>query len=277
MQLIATARFQQALKQALASKPYTAKITELAEQLSGSVESLEHPLLRSGVAAKRSALLVITSNRGLCGGYNGQIIRAALAHLDEREARAEVVDLHVIGRKGINYFRFLKRELATASTDIEDRPRFADAERMADRFIQQHAAEQVDAVHVACMRFFSAGSQRPTVLQLLPLVGAAESVEAEPQPDEIGRARSAPVEYDFSPPPDLLLPDLLPHAVKARLYQCLIDASVSEHVARMVAMKAATEAAEDMIKHLTCQYNRSRQTQITLELLDIVGGSEALK
>jgi len=282
MQLIATARFQQALKRATAAKPYTARITELVEDLAGSTESFEHPLLQRRSTAGRSALLVITSNRGLCGGYNGQIMRTALDYLERQDAAGQDVELHVIGKKGIGYFRFLNRPLTSAVTEIEDRPTFADAERLAEEFMDQFQAGRVDAVHVVYMRFISAGLQRPSLLQLLPMadLGGRQDRAEHAEDAEIGAAKPKPIvppEYEFSPPAERLLTHLLPQAVKTRLYQCLIDAAVSEQVSRMVAMKAATEAAEEMIKHLTQQYNRSRQTQITLELLDIVGGSEAIK
>jgi F-type H+-transporting ATPase subunit gamma len=277
MQLIATARYQQTYNRAMASKPYTAKITELVEQLSGSVQGkLEHPLLKVNQGTGRSSLLVITSNRGLCGGYNSSVLRTAIAHLDACEGAGLSVDLHLIGKKGMSYFHFLGREATSTNTRIDDKPRFADIEPIAEGFIRQYSAGRLDSVHVAYMRFISTGKQRPEVLQLLPLKQVAGQ-RPEGQPAPPAQQYPAPTtEYDFSPAPEVILAELLPTTVKARLYQCFMDAAVSEQVARMVAMKSATEAAGDMIKSLTGRYNRARQSQITMELLDIMGGANAL-
>jgi len=269
MQLIATARYQVAYTRAMASKPYTEGITQLVEQLSKGVGDLEHPLLRANTESKRSILIVVTSNRGMCGGYNSSLLRAAVEHVEAREAAGEQCDLYVIGKKGIGYFKFLKREMARTETKFEDKPQFADIEAMASELMDQYERQEIDAVYVTYMKFISAGSQRPTTMRLLPM--------EQPSTEEMGEAQpSIPILYDFSPPAEELLAELLPETVKVRLFQCFTDAAVSEQTARMVAMKAATDAATDMVKTLTQQYNRARQTNITLELLDIVGGAEAL-
>ncbi len=275
MQLIATARFQQAMSRALATRPYTRKITELVEQLSGSVGAVSHELMRDNPDAARDALIVITANRGFCGGYNAGVLRTALAFADGPRPRP--IELHVIGKKGVNYFRFLGREMAQRLTHIGDRPRFDHVEAIAVQMMDAYRAGSFGAVHVAYMRFHSVGRQSPEVVQLLPLrqaaPPAAEKGAAEPAP----AATKTVALYEFSPPPAELLARLLPQTVKVRLFQCFTDAAVSEQVSRMVAMKAATEAAGEMIKLLTRRYNRARQTQITMELLDIVGGAEVLK
>ncbi len=274
MQLIATARYQQAYNRAMATKPYTQKITELVDQLSTAVRGrIDHPLLRVNEGTGRTVLLVISSNRGLCGGYNSNVLHTALEHIDACEEAEKRVDMHVVGKKGIAYFRFLGREMTSTNTAIENRPQFSDVDPIAQGFIDQYTKGEVDAVHVAYMRFISVGRQRPEVLQLLPLQ------QLGPQASEgeaAAQAATGVVDYDFTPEPEVILGELLPQTVKTRLFQCFIDAAVSEQVARMVAMKAATDAAEDMIKYLTRRYNRARQTQITMELLDIMGGAEAL-
>jgi len=269
MQLIATARFQAAYNRATATRPYTQGITELVEQLSRGAGQIEHPLLRVNTEAKRSVLIVITSNRGLCGGYNAQVLRAALEHIRGREKAAEKVDLHVLGRKGIGFFKFLNRPLAFSRAGFEDKPQFEDVSAIADRMIEAYERQQIDAVHVAYTRFFSTAVQRVETMQLLP-------VERPASGEQQGRA-GVEVQYEFTPPAPELLAELLPETAKVRLFQCFIDAAVSEQVARMVAMKAATDAAGDMARSLTQQYNRARQSQITLELLDIVSGAEAIK
>ncbi len=270
MQLIATARFQAAFNRAVATRPYTEKLAELVADLSRAAGSVEHPLLKTHDDVPRSALVVLTSDRGLAGGYNGNVLRAALGHLDQQAAQGITTDVHMVGKKGIAYFRFLRRTVAEQTSGIGDKPRFEQVERIANGLMDRFIRGEIASVHVAYMKFLSAGQQRPVVVQLLPL--APDAVAGE----KAGSAAAAPVEYEFSPDPRQLLDELLPAVVRVRLFQAFNDATVSEQVARMVAMKAATDAAGDMIKALTREYNRARQTQITMELLDIVGGANAL-
>ncbi len=264
MQLIATARFQAAFNRAVASRPYTEKLAELVADLSRAAGTVEHPLLKTNEGASHAALVVLTSDRGLAGGYNGNVLRVALNHLDQN-AGGKTVDVHMIGKKGISYFRFLRRPVAEQTSGIGDRPRFDQVEPIANALIDRFIRGEIASAHVAYMKFLSAGQQRPVVVQLLPL-----------QPETPKGEKAKPVEYEFSPDPRQLLDELLPATVRVRLFQAFNDAAVSEQVARMVAMKAATDAAQDMIKALTREYNRARQTQITMELLDIVGGANAL-
>jgi F-type H+-transporting ATPase subunit gamma len=270
MQLIATARFQSAYKRATATKPYVENITRLVEELSRAQGDIEHPLLRANEESNKAVLIVLTSNRGLCGGYNSAVLRCAQEFSRSQEAANRTVDLYVVGKKGIGYLKFLNRKMAWTDTRFEGTPNFADVEAIAEKIMAAYVARQLVGVHVAYMRFMSAGVQRPEVMQLLP-VRKPETAETE----ETGRAETA-VQYEFSPPAEELLAELLPEMVKVRLFQAFNDASVSEQTARMVAMKAATDAAGDMIRSLTQRMNRARQSQITLELLDIVAGAEAL-
>jgi len=265
MQLIATARFQAAFNRAVATRPYTEKLAELVADLSRAAGNVDHPLLRTNDEAKKSALVVLTSDRGLAGGYNANVLRSALGHLDQQPAGLET-DVHMVGKKGISYFRFLRRPVAEQTSGIGDKPRFDQVEPIANALIDRFTRGEIASAHVAYMKFLSAGQQRPVVVQLLPL---------KPEVKE-GQEAAKSVEYEFSPDPQQLLDELLPATVRIRLFQAFNDAAVSEQVARMVAMKAATDAAQDMIKALTREYNRARQTQITMELLDIVGGANAL-
>ncbi len=270
MQLIATARFQSAFSRAMATKPYVENITKLVEQLSRAGAEIEHPLLRVNSEGHKSALIVITSNRGLCGGYNAALLRTAFGYIHGEEAADRRVDLHVVGKKGIAYFKFMDRAMAWTEGRLEGNPQFADIEHIAEKMIGAYTARQLDSVHVAYTRFVSASAQRPEVLQLLPIR------KPEPAQAETVVPGEAVVQYEFSPPAEELLAELLPEVVKVRLFQCFNDAVVSEQTARMVAMKAATDAAGDMIRSLTQRMNRARQSQITLDLLDIVAGAEAL-
>lgn len=269
MQLIATARFQAALNRATATRPYADKLAELVADLSSSADQIDHPLMRKHDDVKSSALVAITSNRGLCGGYNANVLRTTIAHLDEQKAQGCQTDVHMIGKKGVNYFRFLRRPTAERTTDMGDAPRFEEIEPIAQGLMDRFAQGEIASAHVAYMKFFSIGKQRPVVMTLLPLT--REESDSQEKPRSAGS-----VEFEFSPEPAELLDELLPATVRARLFQCFTDATVSEHISRMVAMKAATDAAGDMITTLTRQYNRARQTQITMELLDIVGGANAL-
>lgn len=268
MQLIATARFQATFNRAVATRPYSQKLGELVADLARASGDVDHPLMRKNPNAPKTALVVISSNRGLCGGYNANVLRKAVAHID---AQAKPVDVHMVGKKGVGYFRFLGRPLAERITHLADDVRYAEIEPIANALMEQFIKGEIGAVYVAYMAFESASKQTPTLLQLLPL---APPPAANPAGGAAAAAKA--VEYEFSPAPEKLLAELLPASVRMRLFQCFVEAVVSEQVARMVAMKAATDAAGDMIKALTRQYNRARQTHITMELLDIIGGASAL-
>jgi F-type H+-transporting ATPase subunit gamma len=269
MQLIATARFQAAYNRAVATRPYTEKLAELVADLAAAAANIDHPLLQDRPERRRAATVVLTSSRGLCGGYNANVLRTALEHLEAQKSQGVEQRVHMVGKKGISYFRFLRREMAEQRSDIGDAPRYEQIEPLANQLMDLFVNGEIDAVYVASMKFVSTGVQRPTVVQLLPLTQQAQKAEE-------GAASGPRVEYEFSPEPQQLLDELLPAVVRMRLFQAFIDAAISEQVARMVAMKAATDAAADMIKALTREYNRARQTQITMELLDIVGGANAL-
>jgi F-type H+-transporting ATPase subunit gamma len=283
----------------MATKPYTQKLAELVADLSRAAGDVDHPLLATHDEVKRSALVVLTSARGLAGGYNAHVLRAAVTHLDAQAAGGIETRVHMIGKKGIAYFRFLRRPMAEQIPTFGERPKFEQVEPIANALIDAFLEGEIASAYVAYMRFVSAGQQRPEVLRLLPLTapadGAAPAPGAAPAaggaapapaagagagdagaPDAAAAARPRTVDYELSPSPRELLDELLPAIIRARLFQAFNDALVSEQVARMVAMKAATDAAGDMIKALSRQYNRARQTQITMELLDIVGGSNAL-
>jgi F-type H+-transporting ATPase subunit gamma len=301
MQMIATAKFQKSLKRAVGTKAYTLKVRELVRELAASVGNVEHPLLRKVTDENRTnriALLVITSNRGLAGAYNGSVLRATTAFIREQEAAGKTIDLYVVGKKGYSYFNYQKRPIKTRM-DAQDTPRYDEIERTAEQFIRDFVAAKVDGIYVAYMNFISTGSQKPDVMTLLPLAGveaAAEHIaqqlaekEAQIKAGMLDAKRSgtdvraeaavyqAETIYDFSPEPRALLDELLPLTVKTAFFQAYLDATTSEHVARMVAMKSATDNADKMAKALSMQYNRARQSQITTELSEIMGGVEAMK
>jgi len=285
MQMIATAKFQKSLKRAVGTKPYSLKVRELVAELAATVENVQHPLLRKpGVndSTGKIALLVITSNRGLAGAYNGSVLRTAIHFIRECESQGKKIDLFVVGKKGMSYFNFQKRPITQRLDQIVDPPPYAEVEKVAETFMQQFIGGVYDAVQVAYMNFHSAGSQKPDVMTLLPLsqlAAAAAKGQAAVPGDKKGVTKPVgrTVEYEFSPDAKELLDELLPLTVKTALFQAFLDATTSEHVARMVSMKSATDNAEKMVKNLTMQYNRARQSQITTELSEIMGGVEAMK
>jgi F-type H+-transporting ATPase subunit gamma len=253
MQMIATAKFQKALKRAVGTKPYTLKVRELVGELASTLgEDIQHPLLQSPSGSKRIAVLVITSDRGLAGAYNGTVLRTASQYIRAEEAKGNQIDLYVSGKKGISFFNFQKRTITKRFDQFADQPKFVEVDRVAEDFMQQFIDGKVDQVRVVYMNFVSTSTQKPDVVQLLPLASIGGEKKATP-----GELKSETV-YEF-------------------LFQAFLDATTSENVARMVAMKSATDNADKMAKALSLQYNRARQSQITTELSEIMGGVEAMK
>lgn len=269
MQLIATARFQAAYKRSVDSKPFTEKLEQMVRDLAGAAQGLDHPLMQPPGEGSPVDVMVITSNRGLCGAYNANVLRTAGELIQEMREGDQAYDIRVVGKKGIAYLNFVGYDVTEEITHISDMPRYEDIEPFANAMMERFIKGQISSAHVAYMKFISTGKQVPVVEQLLPL---SRSIPAE----DVNEVPETELQYEFSPAPGELLDELLPATVRVSLYQCFTDAVVSEQVARMVAMKAATDAAEDAIKRLTQQYNRARQTAITMELLDIVGGANAL-
>jgi F-type H+-transporting ATPase subunit gamma len=273
MQMIATAKFQAASRRAIESKPYTRKVNEFMRELASAASEgqVDHPLLTGPEQpTRRELLLIITSNRGLCGAYNANILRTVDKHL---KSHPDVTfDIQVVGKKGMAWCRFNSIALDRQLSHFADEPTYDQVEAVADEFMQRFEARRYDAVRVVYMQFISNARQTPTVMTLLPL--------AQPGPeDPSDGADEAPAGsfYEFSPDPATLLAELVPLAVKATLFQVFNDAVVSEHVARMVAMKGATDNADQMNRTLTRTYNRARQAQITTELNEIVSGAAALE
>jgi len=272
MYMIASSRFQRAFKRAVASRPYTDKLNELLVDLASTGLEYSHPLLEKHEQPKRTTVLVITSNRGLCGGYNGNILREAVAVVQAEQADGREVIIDVVGKRGINFLRFTKRACRNTWTRFEDKPRFEEVEPIANAYIEEYSAGKTDKVIVVYMKFHSAGRQKATAVQLLPLQTAA------PTTGETGKFAVGPsVDYIFHPDAAAQLDELIPQALKVSQFQGFLDAAVSEQVARMTAMKAATDNANDLVQILTRRYNRARQSQITTELSEIMGGAAAIK
>jgi len=274
MQNIATVRYQKAYKRALGTRPYVQKISEMVSSVMGSIGTTDggpdHPLMREPAAGKPVAVLMLTSNRGLCGGYNGNITRLATATLREMKSEGIANELHVSGKKGIAFVKFMKFPTVQTYNTLGDAPKYVEIEPLANQFIQDYIDGKISGLKVVYMRFLSAGQQKPVVASLLPLTNLAEPVAAKTAP-------ATTESYEFSPGPAELLAELIPTTVRTMLFQAFIESAVSEQIFRMVAMKAATDAAEKMGKKLQGDYNRARQSQITSELSELMGGVEALK
>jgi F-type H+-transporting ATPase subunit gamma len=225
------------------------------------------PSLLARREARRIDLLVIASDRGLCGGFNANVLRKAEAFLLEREPRGLSVSVSVVGRKAREYFRRRRREMRRVTADLRREPNMALAAEIGDDLIARYVNEETDEVWILYSEFRSAISQRPTLQRILPLGG---------QPDGAAEAESA-LEYKYEPSADALLQDLLPRTVHVQVLRGLLESAAGEHGARMTAMDSATNNASDMIDRLTLLYNRARQASITKELVEIVSGAEALK
>ena len=271
MELIATARFKKAMDRATASTAYTKRITKLVTDLARSGLQVSHPLLDPRPETTNASLLVLTANRGLCGGYNGSVLRLTFARLNELRGVVPHIQVEVSGKRGIAAFKFKKIEINQTFTKFDDQPKYGDVEAIANRYLETYATGQLDRLDVVYTKFLNASKQTAVVETLLPLEslsGAGDT--AEP-------AKSGESTYEFLPSAKSILQEVVPASFKVRLFKCFLDAAVSEQIARMVAMKSATENASDMIKDLSQSYNRARQSQITGEIMEIIGGVEALK
>jgi F-type H+-transporting ATPase subunit gamma len=266
MELIATARFKKALDRATEADAYTKKIAELAADLSRNAGEVTHPLLAVRPAVKKALVLVVTSNRGLAGGYNGGIIREANAALRRLKDAGTAFDLEVSGKRGQAYFKFQGVPRAAEYTQFEDKPSFDQVDVLASRYIDLYVSGRIDQVLVAYQKFQTVARQAPVVESLLPLSGVGAATQAGPA-----------VDYEFLPSAEGILNELVPVAFKVRLFKCFLDAAVGEQIARRVAMKNATENAGDLIKEVSRIYNRTRQANITKEISELIAGSEALK
>jgi F-type H+-transporting ATPase subunit gamma len=268
MELISTARFKRAMDRAVAATAYTKRITALVAHLAHSGLEVTHPLLEPRPETRRAVLLVLMANRGLCAGYNSSVLRLALARLEELRATVPEIGLEVSGKRGISSFRFRKIPIDEPYTHFEDKPTFGQVELLANRYLESFEAGRLDRLDVVYTKFESLSRQHATVETLLPLADLVGEEEGN------GQAMETP--YEFLPSAESILDEVVPTSFKVKLFKCFLDAGVSEQIARRVAMKNATDNADAMIGSLSIAYNRARQSQITSELLEIIGGAEAL-
>jgi len=275
MELIATARFKKAMDRASAATDYTNRITAIVQDLAKTGADVSHPLLQSRDETKHAEMVLLTSNRGLCGGYNGSVIRVALGRRAEILEKVSDAPMSVSGKRGIAALKFRGVPLEKTFTEFDDEPAFDEVAKIADDLMERFISGKIDRVDIAYTKFLSISRQTAVVETLLPIAGF--EVDANPARHS-GEASKAGFrdDYEFLPSAASILEEVVPAAFRARLFKCFLDAAVSEQIARMVAMKSATENAGDIIKQLSRTYNRARQSKITQEIMEIIGGVEAL-
>jgi F-type H+-transporting ATPase subunit gamma len=268
MELIATARFKKAMDRATEAAAYTRKLAEIVADLAAANLSFSHPLLKQPEVEQQVTLLVLTSNRGFNGGYNSGILRTAMGRLRELRAAGREVTVDVSGKRGLKYMKSERIPVAHGYTQFEDKPGFADVDEIASRYVADFIAGRLHRVDIVYQQFQSSSRQMPVAETLLPIRDLGSS----------GSRSSGPaVEYEFLPSARQILEEIVPAAFKARFFKCFLDSAVGDQIARMVAMKSATENADEMIRNISQEYNRARQSQITSELAEIIGGAAALE
>ena len=268
MELVATAQFRRAMERAVSAGAYTERIAAMVADLARAGASVSHPLLEERQAKNGAALLILTANRGMCGGYNSSILRKGHHRADELKSGYEKFRLLVSGKRGISYAKDRGIELAASFDQFNDKPQYEDVVKIADDILSEYLAGNIDRFEVAYMKFISVSKQVPVVETLLPLSELAVGDES---------AESKNTEYEFLPSPESILEEIVPTAFRVKLFKCFLDAAVGEQIARRVAMKAATDNADSMISILTTTYNRARQGQITNEIIEVVSGASALQ
>jgi F-type H+-transporting ATPase subunit gamma len=269
IELIAASRIVRAQARVQAAVPYSDAITDVVRHLSDSAGGVESPLLTPRPELRKVAHVVIAADRGLCGGYNSSVIRAAEGSMREHAEAGRDYALVLVGRKAESYFRYRRFRIDAVFSGFSDQPTYADAQAIADAVSGPFLNGEYDLVELIYTRFVSAGRQEIVVRPLMPL--EKEILEVAPDSTEVGAS------YEYEPSPEGILERLLPRYAEARVYAALLNAAASEHAARQRAMKAATDNAEELIIGLTRVMNRARQDAITTEIMEIVGGAEALR
>ena len=282
MELIATARITKARAKVAASRPYADEITKVLSALAGAAANLDHPLLVERPNPKRAAVLVVTSDKGQCGGYNSNVLRATEELLALLREEGKEPQVYVTGNKGLNYYRFRDRPVEDSWTGFSDQPGYANAVSAGETLVESFmlgaddahgngdGINGVDEIHIVYTEFVSMLTQRPTAKRVAPLEVEYTDEEQKPEPGELLPS------YEFEPSADKLLDSLLPKYINTRIYAALLESAASELAARRTAMKAASDNANDLVGNLTREMNQARQAQITQEISEIVGGANAL-
>jgi F-type H+-transporting ATPase subunit gamma len=264
MEMVATSKMKRAQDRVVAARPYARALADVISSLYSTELAESFPLLRQPAEVKRAAVILLTSNRGLAGGFNANLIREArnvLARLDREGVETQ---LHIVGKKGLGYFRYIGRAIATSRIDITDRPTSQNAGELVDDLIRQFAAGEVDAVYVVYAKFNSALSTPPMTDRILPVT---------PPEAKVGNRAGLRHDYLLFPSAQAILTELLPSYARNAVYRALVETAAAEQGARRTAMKNATDNAGDILNVLRRTFNRARQAQITQEIAEIVGGS----
>lgn len=266
MEMVATSKMKRAADRVSAARPYALALGEVLSHVYTPELAEQFPLLRRPAQIRRAALVVLTANRGLCGAFNTNLLRESRARLAEWEGQGVSVELHVVGRKGIGFYKYLGRTLSSARADIGDRPSSADAASLIDELMARYAAGEIDAVFITYAKYKSALSTPPATEQVLPVVA----------PGSTG-GNTVARDFILAPSATEILEALLPLYVRNTVYRALVETAAGEHGARRTAMKNATDNATEMLQLLKRTYNSARQAQITQEIAEIVGGASALQ
>jgi F-type H+-transporting ATPase subunit gamma len=274
MELIAASRIVKASARVKAARPYSDQITEVIHHLAQGGAGTSSPLLKPRDEVRKIAYVVLTADRGLCGAYNSSVIRQAERSLKAQQDAGRDYSLILVGKKAFSYFSFRKYRIDATFTGMSDQPSYEDARQVAAAVLAPFESGEVDQVQLVFTRFISAGTQTVEEVTLMPLDPGG--IGLEPEAAEAAAADPS-ASYEFEPGADEILTRLLPRYVEARIFAAQLDASASEHAARQRAMKAATDNADELIKSLTRVMNRARQESITTEIMEIVGGAEAMR
>jgi len=273
MQMVAVARFKVVHDRVLTFSPFSVHLQQMVADLvirAAASEHISHPLLVPQTGTRRDVLLVITSNRGLCGSFNSSVLKLAMGRLAQLQGADYDVLLHVVGARGARYLRFCKIDVDREYLDFGDLPQYGQISELGDEMMSLFLGGKISGLEVAYMQFVSGGRQKPVIAKLLPL-------EDLPQASQTEQDASLLAPCDFLPSPASILRRLLPSTVRLKLYQCFMDAAAAEQLMRRVAMRAATENADEMTHDLRIAANRLRQMQITTELAEIIGGRAGLE
>lgn len=269
MELVSTAQFRRAMERAVSADSYTRRIVRLVSNLSKSGLQAEHPLLTTHESTKKAVLFILTANRGLCGGYNSGVLRVGTARLEELKKQYDEVELFVSGKRGVSYLKYRRVDVARTYTQFDHKPTYDEVLVLANECLNRYKSGEIDRLDVAYSKFVSLSKQSPISETLLPLSDMNDGAAEETTNEE--------TEYEFLPSPESILEEVIPNSFRIKLFKCFLDAAVSEQIARMMAMKAATDNADSMISSLTTTFNRARQSQITNEIIEVISGASALQ
>ncbi|MBN2072914.1 MAG: ATP synthase F1 subunit gamma [Actinobacteria bacterium] len=280
MELVASSKIRTAQQRILEARPFIGEVADIIAHIA-CYSPMVHPLLTPHEQTESVLVVGITADRGLCGGYNTNIIRVIENTIRRVEKEGKHYQLDIIGGRGINYFKYIGLGMNNVYEHLSDHPKFLDAREIAIRIIDRYLSRKINQVIICYTKFINAAEQVPSSFQILPVPFLEESIEQQ-EDDGIGlaivgdRVCKIKPEYTYDPGPEQVLGSLIPEYIYTIVYMALLESSASETGARMTAMKHASDNAEEMIKDLTVEYHRSRQQQITMEISEIVSGSEAL-